>query len=175
MQSYYENISYMFGMFLFQVLRLVLTTPTAAAVLITCACPETLNGGKRRPASSPGGAYTARNIKHTTPTTPSPKLMAYRWYTTTCLVISRPTKLMIPARLTCPDGWTKEYSGYLMAQHRTQTRTTYVCVDNDPEVIEGGAANQNGVLFYNVEAVCGSLPCPNYVDGWEVTRVVCTK
>ena len=92
-----------------------------------------------------------------------------------CLVTSRPTKLMIPARLTCPDGWTKEYSGYLMAQHRSQTRTTYVCVDSDPEVIEGGAADQNGVLFYVVEAVCGSLPCPNYVDGWEITCVVCTK
>ncbi len=31
------------------------------------------------------------------------------------------------------------------------------------------------VLFYNVEAVCGSLPCPNYVNGWEITCVVCTK
>ena len=62
-----------------------------------------------------------------------------------------------------------------MAQHRTQTRTTYVCMDNAPEVIEGGAANKNGVLFYIVEAVCCSLLCPNYVDGWEVTCVVCTK
>ena len=46
-----------------------------------------------------------------------------------CLVANRPIKLMIPARLTCPDGWTKEYSGYLMAQHTSYIRTTYVCVD----------------------------------------------
>jgi hypothetical protein len=63
------------------------------------------------------------------------------------LVTSRPTKLMVPAGLTCPDGWTKEYSGYLMAQKRTQTRITYVSVDNDPEIIEGRAADRNSVLF----------------------------
>ncbi|KAI0239762.1 hypothetical protein LSAT2_009484, partial [Lamellibrachia satsuma] len=93
-----------------------------------------------------------------------------------CLVTNRPTKLMIPARLSCPDGWTKEYSGYLMAEaYSHKGRTTYVCVDNAPEVIEGGGSNQNGALFYNTEAVCGSLPCPNYKDGGEITCVVCTK
>ena len=45
-----------------------------------------------------------------------------------CLVASRPTKLMVPGRLTCPGGWTKEYSGYLMAQrYLHKGRTTYVC------------------------------------------------
>ena len=93
-----------------------------------------------------------------------------------CLVSGRPTKLMIPARLTCPDGWTKEYSGYLMAEAYTHKgRTTYVCMDNAPEVMDGGGSNQNGVLFYNTEAACGSLPCPKYGDGWEVTCVVCSK
>ena len=94
-----------------------------------------------------------------------------------CLVTSRPTKLMIPAKLTCPDGWTKEYSGYLMAEHYTHKgRTTYVCMDNAPEAILGGGANKDGVLFYVIEATCGgSLPCPYYVEGWEITCVVCTK
>ncbi|KAI0233436.1 hypothetical protein LSAT2_016308, partial [Lamellibrachia satsuma] len=93
-----------------------------------------------------------------------------------CLVASRPTKLMIPAKLTCPDGWTKEYSGYLMAEYYTHKgRTTYVCMDNAPEVIQGGSLNKNGALFYVTEATCGgSLPCPNYVEGWEITCVVCT-
>ncbi|KAI0208131.1 hypothetical protein LSAT2_007226 [Lamellibrachia satsuma] len=94
-----------------------------------------------------------------------------------CLVASRQTKLMFPAKLTCPDGWTKEYSGYLMAEHYTHKgRTTYVCMDNAPEVILGGGLDKNGVLFYVIEATCGgALPCPNYVDGWEITCVVCTK
>ena len=93
-----------------------------------------------------------------------------------CHVTSRPTKLMIPARLTCPDGWSKEYAGYLMSGwHNHKGRTTYTCVDNAPEVIDGGGSDQNGLLFYNTEAKCGSLPCPKYIDGWEVTCVVCTK
>ena len=54
-------------------------------------------------------------------------------------------------------------------------RTTYVCVDNAPEVIEDSTSSQNGVLFYNAETVCASLPCPKYGDGWEVTCVVCSK
>ncbi|KAI0233410.1 hypothetical protein LSAT2_016339 [Lamellibrachia satsuma] len=93
-----------------------------------------------------------------------------------CFVTSRPTKLMVPAKLTCPDGWTKEYSGYLMAEHyNDKGRTTFVCVDNAPDVIHGGGANQDGVLFYITEAVCGSLPCPSYISGGEITCVVCTK
>ena len=94
-----------------------------------------------------------------------------------CLVTSRPTKLMIPAKLTCPDGWTNEYSGYLMAERYTHKgRTTYVCMDNAPEVILGGGLDKDGALFYVTEATCGgSLPCPSYVEGWEITCVVCTK
>ena len=83
-----------------------------------------------------------------------------------CLVTSRLTKLMIPAKLTCPDGWTKEYSGYLMAEaYSHKGRTTFVCMDNAPEVVQGGSPNRNGALFYNTEARCGSLPCPNYATG----------
>ena len=94
-----------------------------------------------------------------------------------CHVNGRPTKLMIPAKLTCPDGWTKEYWGYLMAERYDHVgRTTYVCMDNAPEVIEGGGQDKDGVLFYNTEATCGGpLPCPNYVNGWEITCVVCTQ
>ena len=93
-----------------------------------------------------------------------------------CHVTSRPAKLMIPARLTCPDGWTKEYAGYVMSgYHDHNGRTTYVCVDNAPEVFDGHGPAQEGVLFYNTEARCGSLPCPKYGSGWEITCVVCTK
>ena len=30
--------------------------------------------------------------------------------------------LMIPAKLRCPDSWTKEYSGYLMAEKEMETK-----------------------------------------------------
>ncbi|XP_064604145.1 uncharacterized protein LOC135469586 [Liolophura sinensis] len=92
-----------------------------------------------------------------------------------CYTPGRPSHVMIPARLECPSGWTLEYLGFLMAQHYTHYKSEYVCVDQDPDTHPGTAANLNGNLLYVVEAKCGALPCPNYVDGYEVTCVVCTK
>ncbi|XP_078703897.1 uncharacterized protein LOC144928973 [Branchiostoma floridae x Branchiostoma belcheri] len=92
-----------------------------------------------------------------------------------CYCLSRRAQLMIPARKTCPEGWTREYGGYLMAGHYTHHPTEFVCMDGEPEVLPGGDKDQNGALFYPVEARCGSLPCPPYVEGRELTCVVCTK
>ncbi|XP_066267911.1 uncharacterized protein [Branchiostoma lanceolatum] len=93
-----------------------------------------------------------------------------------CYVPTRGSKLMIPARNTCPTGWTREYHGYLMAEHHGHAGAKeYVCVDEQPEKIQGGYTNRDGALFSPVEARCGSLPCPNYVEGRELTCVVCTK
>eukprot|EP00058_Branchiostoma_floridae_P013323 XP_002598811.1 hypothetical protein BRAFLDRAFT_74512 [Branchiostoma floridae] len=92
-----------------------------------------------------------------------------------CHVASRGSKLMIPARLSCPSGWTREYKGYLMTEAHSHNRSEFVCVDGEPETRPGGHLNHNGALFYPVEADCGSLPCPNYVQGRELTCVVCTQ
>ncbi|XP_019632053.1 PREDICTED: short-chain collagen C4-like [Branchiostoma belcheri] len=93
-----------------------------------------------------------------------------------CYVPTRGSKLMIPARNTCYSGWTREYHGYLMAEHHSHPGSKeFVCVDEQPEVMPGGQANRDGALFYPVEARCGSLPCPNYEEGRELTCVVCTK
>ena len=93
-----------------------------------------------------------------------------------CLSTGRSTTLMVPAKVSCPDGWRKEYAGYLMAERDVHPSSkAYVCMDNAPEVVEGGAADLNGALFYHVEAKCGSLPCPNYRNGWDITCVVCSK
>ena len=81
---------------------------------------------------------------------------------------------MIPAKLRCPTGWTKEYEGLLMAQHYTHKGSTFECVDKEMEALPGGQANDNGGLFFAVEAVCGSLPCPPYWAGAELPCVVCT-
>ncbi|XP_035686326.1 short-chain collagen C4-like [Branchiostoma floridae] len=93
-----------------------------------------------------------------------------------CYVPTRGSKLMIPARYTCPTAWTEEYDGYLMAGKFDHAGAKqYVCVDEQPDTVQGGHANQAGALFYSVEARCGSLPCPDYVEGRELTCVVCTK
>ena len=93
-----------------------------------------------------------------------------------CHVTERHVKVMIPARKQCPAGWTREYGGYLTTSHHQHQRTTFECMDEAPEVIEGVGRDENGALFYTVEGDCGySLPCPNYVEGWALTCVVCTK
>ena len=87
----------------------------------------------------------------------------------------RPSILMIPGRNVCYDGWSLEYKGYLVAGRYSDHATEYVCLDTNPETIIGGHADDNGALFYLVEGKCGSLECPPYVNGRELTCAVCSK
>ncbi|XP_035700195.1 uncharacterized protein LOC118432693 isoform X1 [Branchiostoma floridae] len=92
-----------------------------------------------------------------------------------CLVELRSAHVMIPARLSCPTGWSKEYSGYLMSSnHAHYSNKNFICVDGAPNLRQGSSANVNGALLYLVEAQCGSLPCGPYISGYELTCVVCT-
>ncbi|XP_060560709.1 uncharacterized protein LOC132720568 isoform X2 [Ruditapes philippinarum] len=86
------------------------------------------------------------------------------------------TILMIPARSNCYPGWKLEYSGYLMANYKGHAGPhNHICVDNHPEfILNGGAYNLQHIL-YLMEAQCGSLPCPPYVQGRELACVVCSK
>lgn len=69
-----------------------------------------------------------------------------------------------------------EYKGYLVSGAKThKARTQYICMDGEPEAEESGYRNEEGTLFYSVDGVCGSLPCPPYIAGRELTCVVCTK
>ena len=93
-----------------------------------------------------------------------------------CFVTSRGSMLMMSARNDCPSGWTEEYHGYLMTEYVNHKHSTkFICVDGDPEFVRGSHALKDGALLYPVEGVCGSLPCPPYVGGRELTCAVCTK
>ena len=95
-----------------------------------------------------------------------------------CYTSARGTVIMIPAQLTCPSSWTREYYGYLMAERyiRNHHRTMFECVDLNPQSIPGSRADTNGVLFYHTEVKCNhGIPCPPYDTQKEVTCVVCTK
>ena len=93
-----------------------------------------------------------------------------------CNIKSRSSHIVIPGRTKCYPGWTSEYSGYLMAGYYDHVAATdYHCIDKDPEDIPGGTANLNGKVLYFVEAACGSLLCPPYVNGREFPCVVCSK
>lgn len=92
-----------------------------------------------------------------------------------CQVTGRSTQIMIPARRTCPAGWYLQYRGYLVTSHRSHRKQDYICLDEAPEAIHGSHRNDEGALFYQVEAVCGSLSCPPYVNGGEIACIVCVR
>ena len=86
------------------------------------------------------------------------------------------TVLMIPGRDTCYPGWTKQFHGMLASGDAAHpSASQYVCLDASPEVVPGGQNNLDGKLFYLVESICGSLPCPPYKNGQVLTCVVCSK
>lgn len=82
---------------------------------------------------------------------------------------------MVPGKNVCHQDYMLEYHGYLMAgAYNHAAASEYVCVDVDPETIADTSANNNGKLFYHVEAECGALKCPPYVNGRELTCAVCS-
>ncbi|XP_065939550.1 short-chain collagen C4-like [Magallana gigas] len=84
--------------------------------------------------------------------------------------------LMIPGKSSCYGDWSMQYHGYLVAGHYAyKAATQYICLDEHPEALTAGHRNENGKMFYPVEAVCGSLACPPYQNGTYLTCVVCTK
>ena len=99
-----------------------------------------------------------------------------------CTVSNRIAVVMIPARASCPGGWTREYYGYLMSQSHAaviirpnEQRTTYECVDADLDSVPETGGNTGGAQFYHVEATCNGLECPPYNNHQELNCVVCTK
>ena len=93
-----------------------------------------------------------------------------------CFAATRDTILMIPAKLTCPTNWTLEYTGYLMAEAYSHHRSTYECVDKNPDSVPGlDAWSGVSALFYHVEPNCAGLSCPPYDAQKELTCVVCSR
>ena len=92
-----------------------------------------------------------------------------------CHLSTRSARMMFPAMTTCPTGWNFEYGGYLVSSRWDQYRSSFICLDSAPETIVGSGGSTNGTLIYPVEVACVvSLPCPPYVNGYEVACVVCT-
>ncbi|XP_070174211.1 golgin subfamily A member 6-like protein 10 isoform X2 [Littorina saxatilis] len=90
--------------------------------------------------------------------------------------VPRTTSLMIPGTNVCSSGWTKEYSGYIMAgYHGYPGSSEFICVDSSHGYINTSQNDDNQNLIYYTHAKCGALPCPPYVDEKLVTCVVCSK
>jgi hypothetical protein len=97
-----------------------------------------------------------------------------------CVVCHRSNKnsvLTVPAKKKCPtDTMILEYNGYLSSGVWDQQRTEFICLDAAPESIPGSVADNNGARITPAQVECDlkTLPCPPYVEGYEVNCVVCT-
>ena len=91
-----------------------------------------------------------------------------------CYVTQRSTVYMVPAKYTCPSGWTREYYGYLMCEEHVHHPTQFTCIDIAFKSV-GSSADQDGMEFFFVEGRCGTLPCPPYDNTRELSCAVCTK
>ena len=95
-----------------------------------------------------------------------------------CFASNREASIMVPGMMTCPPGWLKEYSGYLVStrQDESHYRSMYECLDGQPESYPFyNTHHPDEAMFYHVEAGCDTLPCPPYSAEKELTCVVCTK
>ena len=88
---------------------------------------------------------------------------------------TRSRVIMVPGRNICYAGWTLEYKGYLVAGYDGTPKSDYICLDDRPDSEFGGQSNQDGTILNFVQAKCGSLKCPPYVDNRELTCAVCSK
>ena len=84
--------------------------------------------------------------------------------------------IMVFAKTVCPSSWTREYYGYLSAERgNNHYRSSFNCLDVNPETVPGERPNTDGALFAYVKASCNGLQCPPYVSNQVVTCAVCTK
>ena len=94
-----------------------------------------------------------------------------------CYVADATTKIMVTGRLDCGEtGFNLQYFDFLVASADAvnQPRTEYVCTDEAPEGRTGRSGDDNQGVIYEVKAGCGSLPCPPYVEGYQMTCAICT-
>lgn len=104
----------------------------------------------------------------------------YTYYVIQCAVchVKKATStIMIPGRKTCYNNWKIEYHGYLMAGYPLhKAASEYICVDGNPDHIKRVPSWADKSLLYSVYSRCnGATPCPPYVNGREMTCVVCSR
>ena len=102
-----------------------------------------------------------------------------QYYDAPCVVchVPRSTKIMIPAKVSCPNSWTLEYSGYMMSSaYGNKNNKDYACVDQNTETLLGSEDNKQGAFLYFVAANCDNsfMPCLPYIQNIPITCAVCT-
>ena len=87
-----------------------------------------------------------------------------------CEVTGRGDKIMIPSHHVCPDGWHKEYNGYIMAgPDGHEGGSMYYCIDEALEQVPTSGSCETVHILYTVSS---TVPTNS---GYELPCVVCTK
>ena len=107
-----------------------------------------------------------------------------------CEVHNTSAVLTVPGSDKCPEGWTVEYNGFIMAQSfrvgsvRNFEESEYICVDDafDSSNISTSRLQRNGrdtaTFMTTVKVDCGQgIPCgnSNYSSNLSLTCAVCSK
>ena len=66
-----------------------------------------------------------------------------------CHVSNRTAVYMVPAKYTCPTGWTIEYNGYLMSSYSSHRRTVFTCMDIAFKSVVGSSSDRDSLIFYS--------------------------
>ena len=92
-----------------------------------------------------------------------------------CRIQMRSTSIMIPAHNSCPQGWTREYYGFLMASDWRLPRSSYICMDREMKPLPGHAGHQKANDLFSVATQCGfGLDCPPYQNEKPITCAMCS-
>ena len=87
-----------------------------------------------------------------------------------CETTGRSDKIMIPSHYVCPDGWHKEYNGYIMTgPEGYYGGSMYYCIDEALEQVPTSGSCENVHHLYTVSS---TVPTNS---GYELPCVVCTK
>ena len=89
-----------------------------------------------------------------------------------CEATGRGDKIMIPSHYVCPNGWHKEYNGYIMAGNDGHKGgCMYYCIDENLEQVTGSGSSENAHFLYTIKVSGSYVPS----DGYALSCVVCTK
>lgn len=93
-----------------------------------------------------------------------------------CLTDNKKAVIMIPGKITCPQSWTMEYNGHLVAEYYAHPNNVmFECLDYNVEKVPGTSARDPEASIHHVRTTCHGLPCPPYVSTKELACVVCSK
>ena len=88
-----------------------------------------------------------------------------------CEATGRGDKIMIPSQNLCPNGWHKEYNGYIMAgADGHEGGSMYYCIDEVMEQIQSSGSCDGAHYLYTVHSYV-----LNNSGASELPCVVCTK